>query len=342
MKHFYKLKLIDELRMNKIVNPSWAGNNSDVMLSGSQIQRVYENTFRESVDKAVVVDIQNMVPLSIERINGKLPVDSEHYPDFRLPFPSIWFEYDPVGMDVRDPKTGIEYQRVGILARNGEDCRKSESTDVDISDTISMTLFAKIKHPLIGSVIVGPVFSLAITVDAKSVIQRTFWTNYTIKRFYRTTEVAGGQRRVNGIHVVPMDWSIDDHMAKFTIPAVMALQFMNCRNVIQDVKEPPSTINERHRREHPPLVTYRVLRISRKASPPHTGGAQVSGDHSQNRYHVCRGHFKRFTEDKPLLGRHVGTYWWESHARGNRERGEVIKDYEIGPSQGDDYGKMAS
>lgn len=43
--------------------------------------------------------------------------------------------------------------------------------------------------------------------------------------------------------------------------------------------------------------------------------------------HLCRGHFKTYTPEKPLLGRHVGTYWWEPHLRGDEHVGVVVHDH---------------
>lgn len=45
--------------------------------------------------------------------------------------------------------------------------------------------------------------------------------------------------------------------------------------------------------------------------------------------HICRGHFKTFSPDAPLLGRAVGTFWWGPQIRGSREEGIVLKDYRV-------------
>jgi hypothetical protein len=50
--------------------------------------------------------------------------------------------------------------------------------------------------------------------------------------------------------------------------------------------------------------------------------------------HICRGHFKTFTEDAPLFGKRVGTYWWASQVRGKAEEGVVEKDYRVWLDQG--------
>jgi len=45
--------------------------------------------------------------------------------------------------------------------------------------------------------------------------------------------------------------------------------------------------------------------------------------------HICRGHFKTFAPDAPLLGKAVGTFWWGPQVRGSREEGTVLKDYRV-------------
>lgn len=45
--------------------------------------------------------------------------------------------------------------------------------------------------------------------------------------------------------------------------------------------------------------------------------------------HICRGHYKEYTEDKPMFGnpKLTGKIWIKSHTRGNRDNGEVVKSY---------------
>lgn len=45
--------------------------------------------------------------------------------------------------------------------------------------------------------------------------------------------------------------------------------------------------------------------------------------------HICRGHFKTYTEERPLFGRYAGTFFFRDHARGAKESGEVKKDYDV-------------
>lgn len=45
--------------------------------------------------------------------------------------------------------------------------------------------------------------------------------------------------------------------------------------------------------------------------------------------HLTRGHFKTYDESNKLLGKHVGTYWWEPQIRGSKDKGIISKDYRV-------------
>lgn len=117
--------------------------------------------------------------------------------------------------------------------------------------------------------------------------------------------------------------------AAVLFPAFMAHSLLACRNVDTDVHVPPEALSKKHRRKHgTPLVTYRTLRI-RPMGVRQPTGTTPDTDHLDLALHIVRGHFKTYTADRPLLGRHVGTYWWSQGLRGAKEHGVVIKDYEV-------------
>jgi hypothetical protein len=45
--------------------------------------------------------------------------------------------------------------------------------------------------------------------------------------------------------------------------------------------------------------------------------------------HLVRGHFKTYTDDKPLFGKQTGTWWWGWQARGNADAGQRDHAYEV-------------
>lgn len=45
--------------------------------------------------------------------------------------------------------------------------------------------------------------------------------------------------------------------------------------------------------------------------------------------HLCRGHYREYTPDRPLFGKLSGRFYIQQHMRGDKKNGVVEKDYEI-------------
>lgn len=111
--------------------------------------------------------------------------------------------------------------------------------------------------------------------------------------------------------------------------SLMAINFMHCKNVVVE-KSPPHPIKYQNacRKIGKPLFRYHTLQIGPKA----LGSSGLPGGiRGPSGLHICHGHFKTFTSEKPLLGKHVGMYWWEQQVRGSKSAGTIIKDYEVDP-----------
>jgi hypothetical protein len=117
-------------------------------------------------------------------------------------------------------------------------------------------------------------------------------------------------------------------------PALLTISFMHCKNVDVVRVDPPPKLSRRAARQRGnPLTSYYVLDIQPMRRVLDTEGeAQARG--LRHALHICRGHFKTFTEEAPLFGRHVGTYWWEAQARGTTEMGVIEKDYRVRLDEG--------
>lgn len=107
--------------------------------------------------------------------------------------------------------------------------------------------------------------------------------------------------------------------------ALRAVGIINCKNVKTTQAHLPKSEKKKLRKNDLPIRSYWTLQL--EVSP--SGGSGRNGTGSRKRIHLCRGHFKVYTEDKPLLGRHVGAYWWQPHVRGNNKKGKVVKDYQL-------------
>jgi hypothetical protein len=72
--------------------------------------------------------------------------------------------------------------------------------------------------------------------------------------------------------------------------------------------------------------TYRMIQVGGDAQG---NGAFRTQDENGKPIprHLVRGHFARYSEEKPLFGKYVGTFWVTPHWRGDEEFGEVRKGY---------------
>lgn len=122
---------------------------------------------------------------------------------------------------------------------------------------------------------------------------------------------------------------LNSHLSKFLHPAELATCFMHCNNVERiEVTPPDKASRKHHKRYGHPLTRYYTLEIDpMKRVLGSQGGAHKNG--LKRALHICRGHFKTYTEDKPLFGKRTGTYWWPQTVRGSKKHGEIVKDYSV-------------
>jgi hypothetical protein len=120
-------------------------------------------------------------------------------------------------------------------------------------------------------------------------------------------------------------------MLGYVLPVLFALSLMHCRNVEIRTVEPDPEASRAHRRRHRHrLVRYQVLDIEPMRGILDRAGAADPGASGLRRaLTICRGHFKTFTPDAPLFGRHACQYWWAPHVRGNPDAGIVVNDYRV-------------
>lgn len=117
----------------------------------------------------------------------------------------------------------------------------------------------------------------------------------------------------------------------------LALYFSLClfhtKNVT--VMDEPATHARRgrHKRggvDHTHGTRFKILDITPlKQEARRVSGADSPGDEIKRAMHLCRGHYRRYTEDGKLFGKHTGIFWIASHNRGSREIGEIKKDYRL-------------
>jgi hypothetical protein len=114
-------------------------------------------------------------------------------------------------------------------------------------------------------------------------------------------------------------------------PLWLGLSFANCVNV-DLVPGRPRRVDRRQwkRKSGEDMMEYRTIQLGGRTSRRQDGGGRGEVANHQ-KLHLVRGHFKTFTEKAPLLGKHVGTYWFPQQMRGSKKEGVIVHDYNISP-----------
>lgn len=114
-----------------------------------------------------------------------------------------------------------------------------------------------------------------------------------------------------------------------TIPILFAISLCHCNNItIWDDQVPEPVQKKRRKSGKNPGKTFKCLDIEPMKKQSRRESEEGESD-VERALHICRGHFKTYTEENPLFGKHTGTYWWPMHARGTQEAGEVEKSYRV-------------
>ncbi|MCR4293666.1 MAG: hypothetical protein NUV76_12405 [Candidatus Kuenenia sp.] len=107
---------------------------------------------------------------------------------------------------------------------------------------------------------------------------------------------------------------------------------LNCKNVSTDSHIFPNRRSIQHYKRigKPYFEKYYTLKLEVPGSKKRSEIDQnVESDGSARAFHICRGHFKIYTEANPLFGKYTGTFWWNSQVRGDIKTGIIDKNYEL-------------
>jgi len=110
------------------------------------------------------------------------------------------------------------------------------------------------------------------------------------------------------------------------------LNILSCKNIKTELEMPDKKVQQKRATKGKlPLVSYYTLKIQNIA---HSKDSADSKGLWSNRIHFCRGHMREYTADAPMFGRLIGRYWTPPHMRGDKNKGIIIKDYEVDSKSG--------
>lgn len=131
------------------------------------------------------------------------------------------------------------------------------------------------------------------------------------------------------------EWKFVGHdKSRWLQPVYYALALLHCKNIrrVEGRIQSEETNKGASTRNVQPLIRYKILDIqpvSREATQSAFSSVGKPGSWNQP-FQFCRGHVKNYDE-RPLFGKHRGSFWWSDHARGDKKNGQIIKDYRVSP-----------
>jgi len=101
-------------------------------------------------------------------------------------------------------------------------------------------------------------------------------------------------------------------------------KLLSCKNISTQEILPSEKLNKKRIRNGKlPVYSYKVLTYNPNALTKKYKSDNMTDPKYHVRLHFCRGHIKTYTEEKKLLGKHTGSFWWEPAMRGQNKDGFV-------------------
>jgi hypothetical protein len=225
------------------------------------------------------------------------------------PWPHAWVEYVALTDDLERVGVNVETAPIDQIEIFGLSDRSDISVDEEEVATISMlTVFVEAKSNSVDllATIAFPIGydGFAITSEALVDCKKSFLKECPPKK---ASSVIG--------------WLIR--------PVLFGFSLCHANNVSLYEDEVPKPVQKKRRKSGKnPGKTFKCLDIEPMKKQSRRESDEGESD-VERALHICRGHFKTYTEENPLFGEHTGTYWWPMHVRGNEDAGEVEKSYRV-------------
>jgi len=265
--------------------------------------------------------------------------------DVRTPYPIMWFDYyedrkiEPAIGEGR--RIAQQSTKRGILIRSYLfDGYEGKTEKTEVLTMLPILYLNDIKRwlpsPLIYAVSPGnsyskELFSLFLSCDIlKKPMELEGFQSIAYKSndYSQWSKSFGGVLPIARIRSLCSNGTEVAQQIKEDTPELSFVNFglmlLNSKNIgtekILNIK--------RRNKKKTQIASYHVLTIDLPGKNKKQTSSG-SGGKNQTRFHLCRGHFKTYTTEAPLFGHTVGRIWCPSHAKGNREKGFITKDYNV-------------
>lgn len=285
----------------------------------------------EAAKRAVAVDVRNVYDWCMEELKKKLDLHVLHkegqriFTDLyavcpnRLPFPSMWLEYGSMLED----HTGREYLQHGILLTEYSSPAEGETVMYfpGKEDKKLVTEILACRFMRLGTSIPVAIGAFALLPEIGGTgLRNISMRDCTEAKRYENFEA--DSKRI-----------LRNEMIESMFVSINSLIFFSCKNVSMRKGESRHKASRANlKKKGFPLPDFHVIEIHKFMEKNSRSRESHQYDRSIADAHVVRGHFKTYTEDQPLLGHAIGTYFWHAHVRGEGQ--PKLSDYRVwGPSK---------
>jgi hypothetical protein len=116
-------------------------------------------------------------------------------------------------------------------------------------------------------------------------------------------------------------------------PFLYAVSFFHCKNIqTTPITRPRKLQHAIDKRSNFHVPTFHIIEVHKYMERNEIEYEENKNPSSAHRAHIVRGHFKRYTEEAPLMGKHSGVYFWQQHVAGAGPVG--INEYRVHPPTG--------
>lgn len=320
----------------------------DDILSTKEITNILSdrdlNMMKARLAKATKFILAADFAATAENLSMDFGAIAKAIPYCRLPYPSIWFEVAqqerPVfaASSIHIPELQKAPKRVGFLLEQENDLGKFIAHQFWIfpNGTISSADLAMVFDPSkvrqdqdtsatgkahqIFDIESSPMWRTASPL-VRSILTTALYpttthfigTMHYIAEKYKGVDVATTREWRFAFEVAVTDWSGE---AVFLLAILALLNTVNAQEKVLVTQ--PSLNKARLKSGKQPLQDHYLLKIHTDLRKKY--GSNTSGNHRDLRFHLVRGHWKV---------RKTGVFHWHPHARGDKTKGKIQKDYEV-------------
>jgi hypothetical protein len=295
-----------------------------------------DNSYKHEHD--TIVDITNVAHYAFNLPND----DLGNMPSQAIPWPSVWLEYScPTQYMYNGKILPFTPKTLNSISKIGFDCRSFEIDPAFVEEVtrndhvLDLIPYEAQKHiPRLKrhDFTSTPRFmDVTIISGYNKIVDRIVHLGIQFRYLDESGTEVGDTKRLafgSGLEGLSQKLAVG-YLGTLLFPLSFALVFMHCKNVSFQIHEVPKKVaRKRIEKGKNPGVSYKTLVIEpMKKVLKHDGKIEHTG--IKKALHITRGHFATYSEDKPLFGKHKGTFWKPMHTRGSLSSGKIEKTYRV-------------